>query len=197
MLAKHLTRSQPLFRSWATGLTTALALVVIALAMMAAPAPARADQGVQMASIPPDRGIYADMVVVDKTRRELHLMRAGFVFRTFRVALGSEPLGHKRYQGDGRTPEGEYVLDWWHPNSSFYKAIRVSYPNDRDRARANAMGKSPGGSIMIHGLPNGFDAAYVNHPHDDWTEGCIAVTNEEMDVIHAHVREGTSILILP
>ena len=139
----------------------------------------------------------ADLLMLYKGERRLFLMRDGRVLGSYQVALGDNPIGHKTYEGDGRTPEGDYVIDYRLEDSDFHRAIRISYPNERDRAQAAAFGKSPGGQIMIHGLPNGFSANYVGHPYEDWTEGCIAVTNAEMDEIWQRVDLGTRIVIFP
>ena len=113
------------------------------------------------------------------------------------MALGFTPHGPKQYQGDGRTPEGRYVLDWRNDESEFYRSIHVSYPSAEDLARAQARGVSAGGNIMIHGLPNGLDDIGPDHVKWDWTEGCIAVTNAEMDEILSIVDDGTPIEIRP
>ena len=139
----------------------------------------------------------ADLVVVHKGKRTLELKRHGRTIRTFAIALGRNPEGAKRKEGDGRTPEGVYVLDWRNPNSNFYRSMHVSYPQPRDMVHAVRWNVSPGGQIMIHGLPNGLSAAAVDHPRRDWTDGCIAVTNEEMDEIWARVEDGTPIIIYP
>lgn len=137
----------------------------------------------------------ADLVVVYKSRRELHLMRDGERLRRYTVALGGNPTGHKGRQGDQRTPEGAYILDWRNPNSDFHLSLHVSYPNDVDRQLAASRGVDPGGAIMIHGLPNDRDAAAVGHPRRDWTDGCIAVTSREVEEIWASVADGTGIVI--
>jgi murein L,D-transpeptidase YafK len=139
----------------------------------------------------------ADRVVVLKTARKLILMREDRVLRIYRVALGRYPLGHKQQEGDAKTPEGAYTLDFKLKDSAFYKAIRVSYPNGQDISYAHARGVEPGGKIMIHGLPNKLSAARVGHPMIDWTQGCIAVTNREMDEIWRMVDPGTPIEIHP
>lgn len=139
----------------------------------------------------------ADRVVVLKAQRELQLWAGGRLLRTYKVALGGEPVGAKQQQGDHKTPEGKYVLDSRNPKSQFYKSIHISYPNAADRARTRRMGVSPGGAIMIHGLPNGFGAVGAAHRLRDWTDGCIAVTNQEMDEIWRLVRDGTPIEIKP
>ncbi len=141
--------------------------------------------------------VKADLLILHKGKRLLELMQNGRVIRSYRVALGESPVGHKYFEGDGRTPEGSYTIDFRLEDSAFHRAIRISYPNARDRAQAAAFGKSPGGQIMIHGLPNGFSADYVGHPYEDWTQGCVAVTNEEMDEIWRKVDLGTRIIIFP
>jgi murein L,D-transpeptidase YafK len=139
----------------------------------------------------------ADKVVVLKGERRLLLLRADRVLGSYGVALGRNPRGEKTSQGDGRTPEGRYVLDWRTPDSRFYRAIHVSYPNSDDRRRARRLGVVPGGDIMIHGLPNGLGEIGAAHLNWDWTEGCIAVTNAEMDEIWAAIDDGTPIEIRP
>lgn len=138
-----------------------------------------------------------DRVVVLKSERRLVLMRGESVVRVFDVALGRYPTGAKTRAGDARTPEGLYELDYKLENSAFYKAIHISYPNAHDLARARAEGVDPGDRIMIHGLPNDRSASFVGHPRIDWTQGCIAVTNAEMDEIWRLVRVGTPIEIHP
>jgi murein L,D-transpeptidase YafK len=137
--------------------------------------------------------------VVKKGERKMQLLKAGQVVREYRVNLGDNPYGHKVMQGDERTPEGEYLLDWRNPRSLFYKSIHVSYPNSVDRSFAQAKGVDPGGMIMIHGRPNYIDSPRILAEYDnrDWTNGCIAVKNAEMDEIWIAVRDGTPIRILP
>lgn len=142
-------------------------------------------------------GFTADRVVVLKRERWLYLLKDGDIKRAYRVALGRQASGAKTRQGDGRTPEGSYTLDYRNPRSKFHKAIHVSYPDARDRAQAKADGVSPGGNIMIHGLPNRRTADEVNHPVLDWTEGSIAVNNREINEIWAAVPNGTPIVIYP
>ncbi|MBW0148214.1 L,D-transpeptidase family protein [Marinobacter arenosus] len=138
-----------------------------------------------------------DKVLVRKGERRLYLMDDGQVVKSYRISLGDNPTGHKLYEGDERTPEGDYTLDWRNAGSDFYKSIHISYPSERDRELANAWGLNPGGSIMIHGLPN--EAADMAFAYQglDWTDGCIAVTNEEMDEIWQLVADGTPIRIVP
>lgn len=141
--------------------------------------------------------VKADKVVIEKSARQLLLLRNERIVKRYRIALGSSPVGPKRKQGDGRTPEGRYLLDWRNPESSFYRSIHISYPSPRDIAQARETGVSPGGDIMIHGLPEGLDVIGPTHAKWDWTNGCIAVTNAEMDEIWARVDDGTPIEILP
>lgn len=148
--------------------------------------------------IPP--GVKVDRVVVIKSQRRLKLMSHGEVLAVFPVALGASPRGHKQFEGDEKTPEGLYVLDWRNPQSRFHLSLHVSYPNSSDREYAASLGKSPGGDIMIHGFPNGTSwwqqwALWVSGY--EWTDGCIAVTNPQMDVIWEQVPNGTAIEILP
>lgn len=146
---------------------------------------------------PLPRGARADLVVVDKSERRLTLLAGGRELRAYRVALGPSPEGHKQQEGDGRTPEGRYVIDWRNAGSSFHRSLHVSYPNARDRRDARRRGVDPGGAIMIHGLPNGMGWLGAEHAARDWTLGCIAVTNEEIEEIWRVVRDGTAIEIRP
>jgi murein L,D-transpeptidase YafK len=153
--------------------------------------------GPARANLSSDEQAKADLVVVYKRERVLQLKRGGEVLRTFAIALGREPYGPKLQEGDGRTPEGVYTLDWRNPRSRFHRSIHVSYPRPNDSEHALRWGVSPGGQIMLHGLPNGVAAERVGHPRRDWTEGCIALTNEEIEEIWARVEDGTTIIIYP
>jgi murein L,D-transpeptidase YafK len=135
--------------------------------------------------------LRADQIVVNKSRREMLLLRGNVVLRSYRIALGREPVGHKQCEGDGRTPEGRYIIDRRNPKSKYHLALHISYPNTEDVDRARAAGVEPGGDIMIHGLKDGEPRA------EDWTQGCIAVTNGEMDEIWGLVPDGTVIVIEP
>lgn len=129
-------------------------------------------------------------VLVHKQQRVMHLMHHDQVLKSYNIGLGFAPRGHKAFEGDGRTPEGEYTIDRRNPNSEFHLSIGISYPNDQDRAKARAAGKSPGGDIFIHGRP------WKNRKGGrDWTAGCIAVTNREIEEIYSMVRNGTPILV--
>jgi murein L,D-transpeptidase YafK len=132
-------------------------------------------------------------VVVMKTDRQMYLMHHDAVLKAYRINLGFAPQGHKQTEGDGRTPEGRYYIDRRNPNSNFHLSIGISYPNGQDREFASTMGTRPGGDIFIHGGPR----RGVDRNGPDWTAGCIAVTNREMEDIYAMVRDGTPIDIFP
>jgi murein L,D-transpeptidase YafK len=144
-----------------------------------------------------NESVGVDRVVVYKHERKLVLLSQGKELRSYKVALGSEPLGPKTRQGDHRTPEGLYTLDSRNPNSHFYKAFHISYPSSKDVAVAKKSSVSPGGDIMLHGLPKSYAWVGKAHVLHDWTDGCIAVTDEEMDEIRKLVRIGTPIEIKP
>jgi len=169
-------------------------LKLVCLALVLALAPAAVPVRAQIPHFAPGR---ADLVVVHKSKRLLELKRHGRTIRAFRIALGRSPVGPKRKEGDGRTPEGVYTLDWRKADSGFYRAIHVSYPAPWDLERSSRWGVPPGDMIMIHGLPNDAGPASAQHPELDWTNGCIAVSNQEMDEIWARVEDGTTIIIYP
>ncbi len=141
--------------------------------------------------------LKADKVLVVKGERRLYLLHQGMVMRVYRIELGRNPMGTKVMEGDGRTPEGWYVLDTRNENSRFHRSIRISYPNEADLERARMLGVAPGGAIMIHGQPSEPPVALVRYGRRDWTEGCIAVSNSDMDEIWSAVEDGTPIEILP
>lgn len=130
-------------------------------------------------------------VVVRKSARQVHLLHHRQTLRSYPVQLGFAPEGHKTQEGDGRTPEGLYLIDRRNPDSRYHLSIGVSYPNPQDRAQAQARGVSPGGDIFIHGTP----ALYRGR--SDWTAGCVAVSDRHIEEIYAMVRTGTPILITP
>lgn len=136
-----------------------------------------------------------DYVLVKKAERIMQLLSSGEVIKQYRIALGANPKGHKLQEGDERTPEGTYVLDYKNENSSFFKSIHISYPNQSDTDNAESKGVNPGGMIMIHGQRNGFDWLSKVTQKYDWTDGCIAVTNSEMKEIWELVAVGTLIEI--
>ncbi|HWC96106.1 MAG TPA: L,D-transpeptidase family protein [Candidatus Sulfopaludibacter sp.] len=135
--------------------------------------------------------LKADRIVVYKSRREMLLLRGESLLRAYRVALGPNPTGHKLQEGDGRTPEGRYVIDWRNPKSRYHLSLHISYPSDADKQCAADAGADPGGDIMIHGLKDGQPGL------GDWTQGCIAVTDQEMDEVWDLVLDGTAIEIYP
>jgi murein L,D-transpeptidase YafK len=139
----------------------------------------------------------ADRVVVEKSSRKLHLLKGGVPFRTFKIALGIRPIGDKEREGDFKTPEGTYTLDARNPDSEYFLAIHVSYPNQRDRAEARKKGEDPGGAIMIHGQPNEPSRSEAYYRTQDWTNGCIAVSNSDMIDIWLMTSENTAIEIRP
>ncbi|MEM9796159.1 MAG: L,D-transpeptidase family protein [Pseudomonadota bacterium] len=138
----------------------------------------------------------ADAIHVDKSERRLTLLRDGTAIATYDISLGADgDGGHKQQEGDERTPEGSYVIDWRNPNSIAHLSLHISYPNAADIAAAEAAGIDPGGNIMIHGIRNGWGALGGLHRRWDWTDGCIAVTDAEMREIWSLVPNGTPIEI--
>ncbi|WP_298267586.1 L,D-transpeptidase family protein [Geobacter sp.] len=140
---------------------------------------------------------HVDRVLVYKSKRLMELRNGSEVIRSYRVALGRNPVGRKVRAGDCRTPEGIYRLDRRSAASRFYRSIHISYPNAADRAAARKLGVAPGGDIMIHGLPKGFEDLEEWHVITDWTKGCIAVTNAEISEVWRLVPDGTPIEIKP
>lgn len=141
--------------------------------------------------------VWADRVLVIKSQRQLYLIRNDEVVASYPVALGRSPVGHKVFEGDGRTPEGVYSLAAKNAGSRFYRSIRISYPSPQDYAEARKWGQRPGGLVMIHGQSPSAGTGYYGSRSWDWTEGCIAVSNADMDQIWAATSEGTPIEILP
>lgn len=142
-------------------------------------------------------GKAIERILVSKDRKELYLISGETLFRKYKIALGINPRGHKQFQGDRKTPEGIYSISGKNPNSKFHLSLEVSYPNKKDIAYARSQGKSAGGDIMVHGLPNPgkyTDYIYDLHPIN-WTAGCVAVTNEEIREIYSLVQTGTLIEI--
>ena len=146
--------------------------------------------------------LKADLVTVVKSERKMYLSCKGKILKKYDISLGGNPIGHKEVQGDQKTPEGNYKLDYFKPNSSYYKALHISYPNRKDTLNARKMGKSPGGAIMIHGQPNHkkIEKSFLDRffkRNNDWTAGCIALENDEMDEVLRLVKVGTPISIKP
>jgi murein L,D-transpeptidase YafK len=141
--------------------------------------------------------ITADRVLVEKAARRLTLLRDGMPLKSYRVALGRAPVGPKEEEGDQRTPEGSYLIDFHKEDSDYHRALHVSYPEQRDIDRAAAAGVPPGFDIMIHGIRNGRGWIGAFHRRSDWTAGCIAVTDFEIEEIYRAVPDGTPIEIQP
>lgn len=141
--------------------------------------------------------LVADSIVVEKALRRLTLYRDGVRVKEYRIALGKNPFGRKVQIGDFKTPEGTYFIEGRNPQSRYYRALRISYPDMLDKLRAESMGLTAGGDIMIHGLPSGRELIGAYHRTTDWTEGCIAVTNQELDEIWAAIPDGAPIQIKP
>jgi hypothetical protein len=148
---------------------------------------------------PGSAGAYemADAVLVDKGDRRLYLLRGGRTIAEYPIKLGLNPYGHKQREGDFRTPEGKYRLDWRNPNSEFYLSIRVSYPNREDAAVAHENGHRPGGLIMLHGQPNVPKKPSEHYATRDWTDGCIALSNADMTDVWLRTTVGLPIEIRP
>jgi tetratricopeptide (TPR) repeat protein len=139
----------------------------------------------------------ADKVLIEKKERRLTLISKGEVLKTYKIALGGNPEGPKERQGDNKTPEGTYFIDARNKDSDYHLSLHISYPNERDKQRAKELGVSPGGDIMIHGIKNGFSWVGDAHTEADWTKGCIAVTDEEIEEIEKLVPNGTLVEIRP
>ncbi len=142
--------------------------------------------------------IRADMILVNKSSHILTLYHDGTPVKQYQISLGKSPTGNKLFEGDNRTPEGNYYIAAKNPNSQYHMALKVSYPSKDDVERAHKFGKSPGGDIMVHGLPN--DASWMqkwSFRYKDWTAGCIAVSNNDIEEIYSMVNEGTPIIIRP
>jgi tetratricopeptide (TPR) repeat protein len=137
----------------------------------------------------------ADKILIEKKERRLTLISKGKVLKTYKIALGGNPIGSKERQGDNKTPEGSYVIDSRNRDSRYHLSLHISYPNERDRKRAKQLGVSPGGDIMIHGIKNGLSWVGDRHTEIDWTKGCIAVTDEEIEEIDKLVPNGTIVEI--
>lgn len=136
-----------------------------------------------------------DYIRVLKSARQMQLWSGGRMVHTFeQIQLGDAPVGHKQFQGDERTPEGRYLIDFGNPQSSYHLSLHISYPNAADRAFARSYGRSPGGDIFIHGQPNDWAAGRVP---GDWTDGCIALANAEIEALWEAVPDGATIDILP
>ncbi|MEM7780224.1 MAG: L,D-transpeptidase family protein [Pseudomonadota bacterium] len=166
---------------------------VVGAAGSGLPVDARADGSFASRTIPGAGPLIADYVLVDKSDRLLVAYRNGEPIRAYaNIQFGDAPSGHKRFQGDERTPEGIYTIDWRNPNSRYHLSLHISYPNAQDRAYAARYGRSPGGDIFIHGQPN---ALPIGRMRGDWTDGCIALSNAEIEDLWQIVPNGTPIEI--
>lgn len=170
---------------WPRLLVSAAGISAVIVTLL--PAPAQAG----------DEFPVADKVLIDKSDRKLHLIDNGEILRSFDIALGMVPVGDKEQEGDFRTPEGNYVLDLRNPDSDYFLSIRVSYPDPADRRIASEKGVDPGGAIMIHGQPNEPTRSETYYRTQDWTNGCIAVSNSDMIDIWLMTDENTPIEIRP
>ena len=141
--------------------------------------------------------IKADLVRVVKNKSRLYLEKDGEVFASYRATFGAQPKGHKQQEGDERTPEGKYYLTYKNANSAFYLSIAVSYPNDEDRESARQRGVEPGGDIMVHGQPNGYAWISPVSQFFNWTDGCIGLSNKDMDKVWESIDPGIPIVIEP
>lgn len=164
---------------------------LVLTAFTAAPASLYADTGLRSAHTDVDR------ILVDKSDRKLYLLKADEILRSFDISLGMLPEGPKRRSGDRRTPEGSYRIEAKRSESDYFLALKVSYPNEADRARARKLGVDPGGQIMIHGMPNDLKMSASRYVGWDWTDGCIAVSNSDMLDIWLATAVSTPIEIRP
>ena len=140
-----------------------------------------------------------DNILVEKTNRKMHLRHGDEIVKTYKISLGKNPVGAKVKSGDNKTPEGNYSIELHNPKSIFHLSLKISYPNEEQIKTAKEGGYDPGGDIMIHGYPNKIPAFLFRfwHKRKDWTAGCIAVTNDEIEEIYDAVKDGTTITIKP
>lgn len=142
--------------------------------------------------------VKIDLIVIEKEKRILSIYDNGSLIKSYKISLGKNPVGRKQFEGDKKTPEGVYYIDGKNPKSKYFLNLGISYPNEKDMAYAESHGKSAGGDIKIHGLPNGFSMAKpLFDIYGDWTEGCIAVNNEDMAELYNIIDIGTKIEIKP
>jgi len=147
--------------------------------------------------LPLPEGVKAEKIIIEKSKRQLSLWSNGVKMKTYQVSLGRNPVGPKQQAGDKKTPEGLYIIDYRKEDSRYHLALHISYPNSEDIERASQTGISPGSDIMIHGMRNGLGWIGSLHRYCDWTQGCIAVTNAEIEEIWRAVPDGTPIEIKP
>jgi murein L,D-transpeptidase YafK len=178
-------------RFWGSAILSLMAAAAV-LAEPNVPSANAASRPARFASLP-----LADEIVVHKAARRLELLHRGEVLRSYRIALGLVPTGHKERQGDFRTPEGRYRLARRNPRSDYFLSIQISYPDATDQRRARGNGWDPGGDIMIHGMPNAPRKELAYYSSQDWTDGCIAVSNADMVEIWLLTRDDLPIEIRP
>ena len=160
------------------------------------PIPANFDNGI-MPARKLKANVLVDSIAIHKGEREMQVFRKGRLLKTYSIHLGLNPVGPKRCLGDYRTPEGLYFINVKNANSQFHKSLGISYPNATDVHRASKIGLKPGGDIMIHGLPNGEEEAGPDRYQNDWTWGCIAISNHEIEELFDHIEIRTPVLITP
>jgi len=170
-------------------------LLIVALCVLAMAGCTRQKPAEKTNEMPPLVNI--DRILIEKKAHRMTLLSQGKALRSYQIALGEGGLEPKLREGDKRTPEGRYFIEGRNPDSSYFRSLRLSYPNARDRAFAADRGAPPGSDIMIHGIKNGYGWMGAAHREIDWTQGCIAVTNEEMTEIWDGVADGTLVEILP
>lgn len=145
-----------------------------------------------------DRTVVINRLIVEKSKREMHAYHDNKKLKSYPISLGFNPVGHKQFEGDGKTPEGIYTINDRNPNSSYYKNLGISYPNDQDTAYAKSQGRLAGGLIKIHGVKNGlYEVVGDRHLLNDWTHGCIAVSNGHMEQLFNLVADNATIDIRP
>lgn len=145
-------------------------------------------------------GGFADRVIIKKSTRMLYLSQGGEIYKKYHITLGQVPEGAKEFEGDMKTPEGAYLLDWRQDSPQYYKSIHISYPNSKDRANAQKSGLSAGGMIMIHGTPTNWSLSPLGDWMPmllDWTDGCIAMSNDDLEEVWEETTNGTPIIIVP
>jgi len=148
-------------------------------------------------STPLPQGTKADLLLIEKAKHQLTAFSQGKALRTYKIALGRSPVGPKEREGDNRTPEGDFIIDSRLEKSGYHRALHISYPTPADLERAKGRGYSPGGAIMIHGIKNGLGWLGSLHTMSDWTRGCIAVTNSEIEELWRIAPNGTRVQIKP
>lgn len=174
-------------------LLTALLAIFALILWQTRPVPTQTPETAQ----PLPQNAQITRLVVHKSQRKMDAYSGDNLVKSYDIALGFNPIGHKQFEGDGKTPEGIYRINERNPNSAYHKNLGISYPNAQDKTYAQSQGKSAGGLIKIHGIRNGMGAIGRQHLRHDWTNGCIAVTNEEIDELYRSVVYNAEIDIRP